>query len=67
MNETILSESSIGEIFLCGKCGNIHLTCGNFTTAFTARAFQELEKMVSQANQSLFTDSKMIKYFSRFH
>ena len=59
MENLVLSESSIGEITLCGRCENIHLSCGNFSTSFSREAFNELEKMVSQAKRSLYVKVSM--------
>lgn len=53
MKTQLLAKSSVGQVFTCEKCGNIHLSCGNFSTSFSPEAFRELERMVSQAEVSL--------------
>jgi hypothetical protein len=52
--ETI-GRSELGEVTLCGCCGNVHVALGFTTMRFEPEAFRELAQMVAQAQRRLET------------
>lgn len=48
-----LAQAGVGQVLLCGHCGQVHLQLGPVTLRLTVEAYGEMASLVESARQRL--------------
>jgi hypothetical protein len=49
MSRVLSFVPGLGQVGICGRCQDVHLTCGGVTLRFAKEAFFELGRMIQAA------------------